>query len=70
MVHKLFQVVVQVGLEPDFKTVNPMLVSYAEMKRMDDFCWLLVQMDRFEISIIDDISKFFSFWLEKRKHLQ
>ena len=32
------EVLVQEGFEPDFKTVNPMLVSYVEMKRMDDFC--------------------------------
>ncbi|KAJ4846952.1 hypothetical protein Tsubulata_011101 [Turnera subulata] len=59
--HKLFQVIVQESLEPDFKTVNPMLVSYAEMKRMGDFFKLLVQMEKLGFSVMDDLSRFFSF---------
>ena len=63
----VFQVVVQEGFKPDFKTVNYMLVSYAEMKRMDDFCWLLIQMDRLGFSIMDDIFKLFSFLLGQKE---
>ncbi|XP_020533891.1 pentatricopeptide repeat-containing protein At4g20740 [Jatropha curcas] len=59
--HKLFKFLVHEGLEPDFNTVNPMLVFYSETKRMNDFCNLLVQMDKLGFSLIDDISKFFSF---------
>ncbi|KAG5249985.1 pentatricopeptide repeat-containing family protein [Salix suchowensis] len=59
--HKLFQVIVQEGLERDFKTVNPLLMSYAEMKKMDDFCKLLKQMEKFGFSVLDDLSKFFSY---------
>ncbi|KAJ9187314.1 hypothetical protein P3X46_002783 [Hevea brasiliensis] len=65
--HNLFQVLDQEGLEPDFKTVNHMLVSYAEMKRMDDFCKLLEEMDKLGFSVIDDISKFFSFVVGKKE---
>ncbi|KAJ8900156.1 hypothetical protein K2173_024796 [Erythroxylum novogranatense] len=57
----LFQATVKEGLEPDFRTVNPMLLSYAEMTRMDDFGKLLVQMEKLGFSVIDGISKFFSF---------
>lgn len=67
--HTLFQVLQQEGLEPDFKTVNPMLVSYAEMKRMDGFCRLLVEMNKLGFSVIDDISKFFSFVVEKKERI-
>ncbi|XP_048235737.1 pentatricopeptide repeat-containing protein At4g20740 [Ricinus communis] len=64
---KLFQIMVQEGLELDFKTVNPMLVSYAEMKRMDEFCKLLVQMERLGFSVMDDISKLFSFLVRREE---
>ncbi|KAK9283898.1 hypothetical protein L1049_012153 [Liquidambar formosana] len=63
--YKLFQVTVQEGLEPDFVTVNPMLVSYAEQRRMDDFHKLLVQMQNLGFSVIDDLSKFFSYMIGK-----
>ncbi|KAG7982846.1 hypothetical protein I3843_04G073600 [Carya illinoinensis] len=63
--YKLLQVTVQEGLEPDFATVNPMLVSYAEMRRMDDFCKLLTQMQKLRSSVIDDLSKFFTFMVAK-----
>ena len=63
--HKLFQVTVQEGLERDFNTVNPLLMSYAEMKKMDDFCKLLKQMEKLGFSIFDDLSKFFSYVVGK-----
>ncbi|KAL5543648.1 hypothetical protein UlMin_007432 [Ulmus minor] len=63
--HKLFRLTVQEGLGPDFQTVNPILVSYAEAGKMDDFCELLVQMKKLGFSVIDDLSKFFSFVVEK-----
>ncbi|KAA8519147.1 hypothetical protein F0562_013379 [Nyssa sinensis] len=63
--HKLFQVTVQEGLGPNFVTVTPMLVSYAELKRMDDFCKLLVQMRSLDFSVTEDLSKFFLLLVEK-----
>ncbi|CAN0863578.1 Pentatricopeptide repeat-containing protein At4g20740 [Linum grandiflorum] len=65
--YKLFQVTVQEGLEPDFGTVNPMLVAFAEMKKMDDFCTLLLQMERLGFPVLDDLSKFLSFMVEKEE---
>ncbi|KAK6234447.1 hypothetical protein QUC31_006853 [Theobroma cacao] len=65
--YKLFQVTVQEGLVPEFATVNPMLVAFAEMRRMNDFCKLLEQMQKLGFSVIDDLSKFFSFVVGKEE---
>lgn len=65
--YKLFQVTVQEDLEPDFVTVNPMLVSYAEMRSMDEFCKLLNQMQKLGFCVIDDLSKFFAFVIGKEE---
>ncbi|CAL1411742.1 unnamed protein product [Linum trigynum] len=64
---KLFQVTVQEDLEPDFRTVNPMLVAFALMKKMDDFYKLLFLMERLSFPVLDDLSKFFSFMVEKEE---
>ncbi|KAK3409621.1 hypothetical protein EUGRSUZ_J01726 [Eucalyptus grandis] len=58
--HKLFFITLQEDLQPDFGTVNPILVSYAEMRRMEDFSKLLMQMEKFGFSVINDLSSFFS----------
>ncbi|CAL2237376.1 unnamed protein product [Prunus armeniaca] len=63
--YKIFRVTVQEGLQPDFATVNPILVSYAEMRRMDNFCDMLAEMEKFDFPVIDDLSKFFSFMVGK-----
>lgn len=67
--YKLFQVTVEEDLEPDFITVNPMLVSYAEVRRMDDFCKLLTQMQKLGFSVLNDLSKFFSFMVGKQERI-
>ncbi|KAF5729293.1 pentatricopeptide repeat-containing protein [Tripterygium wilfordii] len=66
---KLFQVTVQEDLEPDFVTVNPILVSYAVMGRMNDFLKLLVQMEKVGFSVLDDLSKFFSILVKKKNRV-
>ncbi|KAI3440082.1 uncharacterized protein J3R85_003933 [Psidium guajava] len=58
--HKLFFITLQEDLQPDFGTVNPILVSYAKMRRMEDFSKLLMQMEKFGFSVINDLSSFFS----------
>ncbi|KAK6115383.1 hypothetical protein DH2020_007652 [Rehmannia glutinosa] len=63
--YKLFQVTIWEDLKPDFDTVNPILVCYAESKRMKEFCKLLEQMQKFGFSVSDDLLKFFSGMLEK-----
>ncbi|KAI6680755.1 hypothetical protein NL676_034636 [Syzygium grande] len=45
-VHKLFFKTLQEDLQPDFGTVNPILVSYAEMRRVEDLSKLLMQMEK------------------------
>ncbi|XP_057976788.1 pentatricopeptide repeat-containing protein At4g20740 [Malania oleifera] len=67
--YKLFEVTVQESLEPDFVSVNPMLVSYSELQRMDDFCKLLVQLQKLGFPVIDDLSKFFSFMVGKEDRI-
>nr|XP_016444769.1 PREDICTED: pentatricopeptide repeat-containing protein At4g20740-like [Nicotiana tabacum]XP_016444775.1 PREDICTED: pentatricopeptide repeat-containing protein At4g20740-like [Nicotiana tabacum]XP_016444782.1 PREDICTED: pentatricopeptide repeat-containing protein At4g20740-like [Nicotiana tabacum]XP_016444789.1 PREDICTED: pentatricopeptide repeat-containing protein At4g20740-like [Nicotiana tabacum]XP_016444796.1 PREDICTED: pentatricopeptide repeat-containing protein At4g20740-like [Nicotiana len=63
--YKLFQITVQEDLQPDFSTVRPILVSYAESKRMDEICKLLEELQRLSYCIRDDLSKFFTFMVEK-----
>ncbi|KAI4333034.1 hypothetical protein L6164_017891 [Bauhinia variegata] len=63
--YKLFQRIVQDDLDPDFVSVKPLLVSYAEAKRMDDFCKLLKLMEKLNFPVIDDLCKFFSFLVDK-----
>ncbi|XP_075666646.1 pentatricopeptide repeat-containing protein At4g20740 [Castanea sativa] len=65
--YKVFQVTVQEGLEPEFVTVNPILVLYVETRRMDEFCKLLTQMEKLGFCVIDDLSKFFAFVVGKEE---
>ncbi|KAF3952025.1 hypothetical protein CMV_022376 [Castanea mollissima] len=65
--YKVFQVTIQKGLELEFVTVNPILVLYAEMRRMDEFCKLLTQMEKLGFCVIDDLSKFFAFVVGKEE---
>ncbi|XP_021774388.1 pentatricopeptide repeat-containing protein At4g20740-like [Chenopodium quinoa] len=67
--YKLFQVTVNEGLQPDFATVNPMLISYAESRKMDDYCKLLVQMQKLGSPVIDGLSGFFSLMVEMDERL-
>ncbi|KAM1176174.1 hypothetical protein ACFX2I_028442 [Malus domestica] len=63
--YKIFRVTVQEGLQPEFATVNPILVFYVETRRMDKLCEMLAQMEKFGFPVIDDLSKFFSFMVGK-----
>ncbi|KAH6766516.1 Pentatricopeptide repeat superfamily protein [Perilla frutescens var. hirtella] len=63
--YKLFHVTIQEDLQPDFDTVNPILVSYAESKRMKELCNLLEQMQKLGLSVIDYLVKFFSGLVER-----
>ncbi|KAL3537612.1 hypothetical protein ACH5RR_000978 [Cinchona calisaya] len=63
--YKLFQVTIQEDLLPDYSTVKPLLVSFAELKRLDDFCRLLEQMKSLGFSVRDDLSKLFEFMVGK-----
>lgn len=63
--YTLFQVTVQEDLQPDFVTVNPMLVSYAESKNMDDFCKLLGEVQKLGFNVIGNLCRFFSNMVEK-----
>ncbi|KAL2230451.1 pentatricopeptide repeat-containing protein At4g20740 [Sesamum indicum] len=63
--YKLFQVTIREDLQPEFHTVNPILLSYAELKRMKEFCKLLEQLQKLGVSVIDYLLKFFSGMVEK-----
>uniref|UniRef100_A0A7N0TL13 PROP1-like PPR domain-containing protein n=1 Tax=Kalanchoe fedtschenkoi TaxID=63787 RepID=A0A7N0TL13_KALFE len=65
--YRLFQVTVAEGLEPHFSTVRPMLVSYAELNRLDDFLKMLVHMEKLKFQVTDDLSKLFSYMVESEK---
>ncbi|XP_047322267.1 pentatricopeptide repeat-containing protein At4g20740 [Impatiens glandulifera] len=58
--HKLFRFTVQESLQPDFLTVNPILISFALSDRMSDFFTLLQQMNDLGRPVIDDLSGFFT----------
>lgn len=64
--YKLFQFTIQEGLEPDFLSVKPLLLAYAEAKRMEEFCKLLEQMEKLGLPVIDDLFKFFSLLVERK----
>ncbi|RDX91153.1 Pentatricopeptide repeat-containing protein, partial [Mucuna pruriens] len=64
--YKLFQVTVQEGLEPNFLTVKPLLMAYAEASRMEEFFMLLEQMQKLGFPVVADLSKFFSVLVEKK----
>ncbi|KAF4350369.1 hypothetical protein G4B88_030887 [Cannabis sativa] len=40
------------------ESFNPIVVSYAEMKKMDEFYELLVQMKKLGSSVMDDLAEF------------
>nr|AYM00582.1 pentatricopeptide repeat protein [Salvia miltiorrhiza] len=63
--YKLFHVTVREDLQPEFDTVNPILVSYAESKRMKEFCKLLEQMQKLGLSVTEDLARFFSGLVER-----
>ncbi|XP_019165070.1 PREDICTED: pentatricopeptide repeat-containing protein At4g20740 [Ipomoea nil] len=63
--YKLLRVTVEEDLQPDFFTVGPILLSYAESKRMDDFISLLEQMQKLGFRIRDNLSEFFSIMVKK-----
>ncbi|GAA0147341.1 hypothetical protein LIER_07065 [Lithospermum erythrorhizon] len=67
--YKLFKLTVQEDLQPDFLTVIPILVSYAESKRMDDFCRLLEQMQKLGLFAPDDLSKFLSYMVRNNERV-
>lgn len=66
---KLFQVSIQEDLKPDFSTVYPLLLSFADLRRMDDFCRLLEEMQNLGFPVIDELSKFFSLTVENPERL-
>ncbi|CAL5210926.1 unnamed protein product [Lathyrus oleraceus] len=63
--YMLFQVTIKEGLEPDFLSVKPLLLAYAEKKQMEEFLKLLEKMEKLGFSVIDNLSKFFSHLVEK-----
>ncbi|KAL8542177.1 hypothetical protein ACS0TY_003150 [Phlomoides rotata] len=67
--YKLLQVTIREDLQPDFDSVNPILVSYAELRRMEEFRKLLEQIKKLGFSVADDLLKFFSGLLGKNDGL-
>ncbi|XP_077241627.1 pentatricopeptide repeat (PPR-like) superfamily protein [Tasmannia lanceolata] len=67
--YKLFQITARESLVPSFETVNPLLLSYVELSRMDEFFRLLEEMHRLGLNVMDDLSKFFSFMVEKGERI-
>lgn len=64
--YKIFQFTLQEDLKPDFVSVKPLLMSYAEAKQMENFFQLLMQMQNLGLPVLDDLSEFFAFFIEKK----
>ncbi|XP_051124285.1 pentatricopeptide repeat-containing protein At4g20740 [Andrographis paniculata] len=64
--YKLFLATIREDLQPDFHTVNPMLLSYVESKRMKDFHKLLEHMQMLGFSVADVLLEFLSSMVEKK----
>ncbi|XP_026417655.1 pentatricopeptide repeat-containing protein At4g20740-like [Papaver somniferum] len=65
--YRLFEITIQDGLNPNFTTIMPIMISYAEENRMDDLHKLLVQMQKLGCQVNADLPKFFSLFIEKGK---
>ncbi|XP_071737296.1 pentatricopeptide repeat-containing protein At4g20740 [Rutidosis leptorrhynchoides] len=63
---KLFMVTIDEDLKPDFETVNPMLVCYAELRNFDELFKLLAQMENLGFKVMDDLVKFFNLMVEDK----
>lgn len=63
--YKIFLYMIQEDLKPDFVSVKPLLMSYAVAEQKEDFHQLLKQMKNLGLSVLDDLSKFFAFFIEK-----
>ncbi|VVB07918.1 unnamed protein product [Arabis nemorensis] len=59
--YKLFQVAIKEELEPDFETLNPIMVGYVVTRRLDDFCNLLDQIVEYGYHVEDYLSQFFRY---------
>ncbi|XP_072958971.1 pentatricopeptide repeat-containing protein At4g20740 [Typha angustifolia] len=62
---KLFQIVVQEELIPSLQTVTPLLASYADVSEMNKFFHLIDRLVGLNLPVIDHLSDFFTFFLEK-----
>ncbi|KAI3510976.1 hypothetical protein L1887_18117 [Cichorium endivia] len=63
--HKLFYVTIEEDLQPDFDTINPILLSYAESKKFNEFLKFLEQIQGLGFRVFDELVKFFSLMVEK-----
>ncbi|XP_023768922.1 pentatricopeptide repeat-containing protein At4g20740 [Lactuca sativa] len=63
---KLFRVTIEEDLQPNFDTVNPILLSYVELNKFDEFCKFLEQIQGLGFRVMDDLVKFFSLLVEKK----
>ncbi|CAA0827248.1 Pentatricopeptide repeat-containing protein [Striga hermonthica] len=68
--YKLFQATIHEDLKPEFDTAIPILVCYAELKRMNEFCKLLEQMHKLGFPVADDLTKFFSAMVQKNNGVE
>ncbi|KAL3516416.1 hypothetical protein ACH5RR_023318 [Cinchona calisaya] len=68
--YMLFHVIIVEYLQPDFSTVKPLLVSFAELKRMDEFWRMLEEMKNLGFSVVHDLAKLLLFMVEKHDKLK
>ncbi|XP_038988722.1 pentatricopeptide repeat-containing protein At4g20740 [Phoenix dactylifera] len=63
--YKLFRIAVQEGLVPGFESVTPLLASYADANDMDKYFHLVDMLGKLGLPVMDHLSNFFTFFIEK-----
>lgn len=62
---KFFQIVVLEGIEPEFTTLSPLLIAYADGHQMDMFYQLVDCISGLGLPVLDHLSSFFAAYLVK-----
>ncbi|KAI0527527.1 hypothetical protein KFK09_003131 [Dendrobium nobile] len=62
---KIFQIVIMEGIEPEFSTVLPLLITYADGHQMDMFYQFVDRINELGLPVTDHLSSFFTAYLVK-----
>ncbi|KAL0926861.1 hypothetical protein M5K25_003114 [Dendrobium thyrsiflorum] len=62
---KIFQIVIMEGIEPEFSTLLPLLITYADGNQMDMLYQFVDRISELGLPVIDHLSSFFTAYLVK-----
>lgn len=63
--YKLLGIAIQEELVPSFESVSPLLASYADTNEMDKYFQLVDQLGKLGLPVMEHLSNFFTFFVEK-----